>query len=1213
MIEVLLTSSVLILALALLRRGLRGRIDPRLQYALWLLVVLRLLIPGSLFPAPLTVSGALSDWEASRAADDTVPASAADPPAQSPAAGAPSQPTGADVTVLPVLGPLYDVYTEEKDFPLGTSPDQWLQEAPGEDYTVNGVEVDLERGKQTVTYSQYDSVWSMPFWRWPLYAGTALAGTILLLSNLKFYLSLRKRRRRIPPSELPTACGARVYLAEGLASPCLVGLLRPAIYLNEAALDPGRLEHILVHEETHRRHGDQLWGLARGVCLALYWYDPLVWWAAVLSRRDCELACDHSAIRRLGEDRRLDYGQTLVSMIVPGRPLTGLLRTATTMSEGKRTVKERIALIVHRPRMLKVTLAAVAVIVAAVVVLTFGGSWEDAQAEAGAVEDPAETGGAQPAPGIAEAEAPAFYQEARTAWDWFETGSLPTTEEVLDTADSSYLRVDGFNSLAELEDYLLTLFTPELTSYLLTSYQPLQETTDGLFVLPGGRGTSIYAGEEDVRAFIYTEAEAERYGCDGHVTASTEVLGEDLSTVLYNKRHDWSFVWNGENYVFTSFGPWDDGDPQVYYNAQEIMARIQQGDDPSTWLPLLENMDWGAMARAGGEDYDLCAEVQGALYDYITDHGETLTEDEYRYILSASEGLDGAYAEGYQYDVWRLYLAQPPQFAQVVEELTAEHQARIVDFFRYEEANHRDSEDYEPMTAEEALEFLQISSVVHTTISNIPILSSTTYDHPSGMFSLSLPEEWVGNVLCLDTEDGVTFMETNIYEPAGHYRTLARVVPEPTSWVENNLSENMISLGSFDTNGVPHQYVLRHLSSDPSAENALASSDPIVTLLSQRDQIGFRSSVTPELIDQLVHDSYESDMAAAIAYLPYLSWSSYRDTYGESDTFSLLSALREYTGSGQADWGQYHNILSVPVDSAIDGAYATTYQDVLWALYDSNPEYFAGVLGSDYITDAERNNAVYWLRAPLAWADGREEPLSDNAVRQRLGLPTDAGTSETGLTDGEVINGYGRALGPAVAAVPAHPGGEVIWNTPIVSTPEEAILLTLEEHGRSYLGDNFSQILLEDITYSPPEEDAYDEATVSYRVQAATTFTLPSGSPYTLTMETGLLTSTFTLTSRYEILLDGAARWSLASCFEFTEIPVSVGTDADPRQLILDTINANMDAEGVTGYEISLELSSQPDLSSLSVGDRAEVSYDFSAEGEFSLDGTREIAFVITE
>ena len=287
-------------------------------------MVLRLLIPGSLFPAPLTVSGALSDWEASLAADDTVPASAADAPAQSPAAGAPSQPTGADVTVLPVLGPLYDVYTEEKDFPLGTSPDQWLQEAPGEDYTVNGVEVDLEQGKQTVTYSQYDSVWSMPFWRWPLYAGTALVGTVLLLSNLKFYLSLRKRRRRIPPSELPTACGARVYLAEGLASPCLVGLLRPAIYLNEAALDPGRLEHILVHEETHRRHGDQLWGLARGVLPGPVLVRPTgVVGGGAQAAGTASWPATHSAIRRLGEDRRLDYGQTLVSMIVPGRPLTG--------------------------------------------------------------------------------------------------------------------------------------------------------------------------------------------------------------------------------------------------------------------------------------------------------------------------------------------------------------------------------------------------------------------------------------------------------------------------------------------------------------------------------------------------------------------------------------------------------------------------------------------------------------------------------------------------------------------------------------------------------------------------------------------------------------------------------------------------------------------------------------------------------------------------
>ena len=59
--ERLLASWVLILVVILLRRLLQGRIMPGLQYALWLLVAARLLIPGSLFPAPVSVAGAAAD------------------------------------------------------------------------------------------------------------------------------------------------------------------------------------------------------------------------------------------------------------------------------------------------------------------------------------------------------------------------------------------------------------------------------------------------------------------------------------------------------------------------------------------------------------------------------------------------------------------------------------------------------------------------------------------------------------------------------------------------------------------------------------------------------------------------------------------------------------------------------------------------------------------------------------------------------------------------------------------------------------------------------------------------------------------------------------------------------------------------------------------------------------------------------------------------
>ena len=61
MSEIILTSSVLILVIVLLRRVLRGRISSRVQYALWLLAALRLLVPGTLFPVPVSVVGAAEE------------------------------------------------------------------------------------------------------------------------------------------------------------------------------------------------------------------------------------------------------------------------------------------------------------------------------------------------------------------------------------------------------------------------------------------------------------------------------------------------------------------------------------------------------------------------------------------------------------------------------------------------------------------------------------------------------------------------------------------------------------------------------------------------------------------------------------------------------------------------------------------------------------------------------------------------------------------------------------------------------------------------------------------------------------------------------------------------------------------------------------------------------------------------------------------------
>ena len=158
-----------------------------------------------------------------------------------------------------------------------------------------------------------------------------------------------------------------VYVA-GLPSPCLFGLFRPAVYVTEeVARDPAMLRHVLAHERTHYRHRDHLWSVLRGAALAVHWWNPLVWLAVSLSRRDGELACDEGALRALGEGERTAYGETLLSLVTARAAPRDLLSFATTMSGGKRSLRERITRIACQPKQL------VSAIVAAVLLLALAG------------------------------------------------------------------------------------------------------------------------------------------------------------------------------------------------------------------------------------------------------------------------------------------------------------------------------------------------------------------------------------------------------------------------------------------------------------------------------------------------------------------------------------------------------------------------------------------------------------------------------------------------------------------------------------------------------------------------------------------------------------------------------------------------------------------------------------------------------------------------
>lgn len=331
MTEILVTSSVLIVVIALLRLALRGKISQRVQYALWLLVAVRLLVPVSFVSSPVSVMNA----------------------------------------VEPVTETIYINRTEQQ-FPAGTGQ---IQNVTGGNATPQTGKVTTPSRPQTGETVQIQptepGVELGTVLRWVWLAGAVVVGCWFLLSNLVF-------RRRLVCSARPLAgadCPLPVYVSAGAPSPCLSGLVRPGIYLTPDCPTEGPgLKHILAHELTHRRQGDQFWALVRCLCLALYWFNPLVWLAAALSRRDCELSCDEGAIKLLGEGERTAYGRTLLSLVTTGSNPAELLRTATTMSSGARGLRERIALIAKKPQRAAGVLVIALVIVAVAVGCTFTGA-----------------------------------------------------------------------------------------------------------------------------------------------------------------------------------------------------------------------------------------------------------------------------------------------------------------------------------------------------------------------------------------------------------------------------------------------------------------------------------------------------------------------------------------------------------------------------------------------------------------------------------------------------------------------------------------------------------------------------------------------------------------------------------------------------------------------------------------------------------------------
>ncbi len=326
-----LESSLLVVMILGIRRAFMGKVRYAGIYALWLVILLRLLVPVNVISTPFSigdmVSQKVSSWNLDeRAGQD----------------GGSRSFSGGDKVPRTGIRSLIDVDSTE------------MLSGGGR----NGECGNIPRSMEAISEDRwagtlfFQKLAGMADWRKILpRAWVAVSGGLLLwflLSNLRLMRRLRKSR---------TLWGRRnrvkIYAVSEIKNPCLYGFFRPVIYIPENLIygkEQGgdeELEQIITHEYVHYQHRDHIWGMFRLLLVSAYWFHPFVWLAVSCSKKDAELFCDETVIATLGEERRFSYGEMLVRLA--GEARWGDFRySMMPMSRRGREMERRIRAISDR-------------------------------------------------------------------------------------------------------------------------------------------------------------------------------------------------------------------------------------------------------------------------------------------------------------------------------------------------------------------------------------------------------------------------------------------------------------------------------------------------------------------------------------------------------------------------------------------------------------------------------------------------------------------------------------------------------------------------------------------------------------------------------------------------------------------------------------------------------------------------------------------------
>jgi len=132
-----------------------------------------------------------------------------------------------------------------------------------------------------------------------------------------------------------------------VTTPSLYGIFRPMLLMPEKVhekLTLDQVTYVFAHELCHFKRKDVLVNCLINALVILHWFNPIIWYMAYKMREDQEVSCDAYALSYIGNDKSNDYGYTLISLLescTKARHVTGL----TSLSGSRSQLKRRMTML----------------------------------------------------------------------------------------------------------------------------------------------------------------------------------------------------------------------------------------------------------------------------------------------------------------------------------------------------------------------------------------------------------------------------------------------------------------------------------------------------------------------------------------------------------------------------------------------------------------------------------------------------------------------------------------------------------------------------------------------------------------------------------------------------------------------------------------------------------------------------------------------------